>query len=59
MSGEEKTARHERAGVAYAHRLTTNAGIIWREITGQDIGIDAILELPYWRHEFANYESLC
>src|SRR5207247_8749150 len=47
MSGEEKTAGHERAAVAYAHRLTTNAGIIWREITGQDIGIDAILELPY------------
>ena len=47
MSGEEKTARHERAAVAYAHRLATNAGLIWREITGQDIGIDAILELPY------------
>jgi len=47
MSGEEKSARHERAAVAYAHRLATNAGLIWREITGQDIGIDAILELPY------------
>jgi hypothetical protein len=47
MGGEEKTARHERAAVAYAHRQATNAGLIWREITGQDIGIDAILELPY------------
>jgi Domain of unknown function (DUF4365) len=47
MSGEEKTARHERAAVAYAHQIATNAGLIWREITGQDIGIDAILELPY------------
>ena len=47
MGGEHKTARHERAAVAYAHRQTTNAGLIWREITGQDIGIDAILELPY------------
>jgi hypothetical protein len=47
MGAEEKTARHERAAVAYAHRLATNAGLVWREITGQDIGIDAILELPY------------
>jgi hypothetical protein len=47
MSGEEKTARHERAAVAYAHQLATSAGLIWREITGQDIGIDAVLEMPY------------
>ncbi len=47
MSGEEKTSKHERAAVAHAHRLATNAGLIWREITGQDIGIDAIVELPY------------
>src|SRR6266851_7376806 len=47
MAGEEKTARHERAAVAYAHRQATNAGLIWREITGQNIGIDAILEMPY------------
>src|SRR5882724_5546273 len=47
MGGEEKTARHERAAVAYAHRQATNAGLMWREITGQDIGIDAILEMPY------------
>jgi hypothetical protein len=47
MGGDEKTARHERAAVAYAHRQATNAGLMWREITGQDIGIDAILEMPY------------
>lgn len=47
MSGEDKTARHERAAVAYAHRLVTNANFMWREITGQDIGIDAVVELPY------------
>jgi len=47
MSGEEKTAKHERAAVAYAHRLVTNAGLMWRELTGRDIGIDAIIELPY------------
>ena len=47
MSGEEKTARNERAAVAYAHRLVTNAGLMWRELTGQDIGIDAVIELPY------------
>ena len=47
MSGHEETARHERAAVAYVHRQATDAGLIWREITGQDIGIDAILELPY------------
>jgi hypothetical protein len=47
MSADKKTDRHERAAVAYAHRFVTNAGLIWREITGQDIGIDAIIELPY------------
>jgi hypothetical protein len=47
MTIQEKIAAHERAAVAYAHRLLTDAGLIWREITGQDIGIDAILELPY------------
>jgi len=47
MSGEEKTAMHERASVSYAHQLATSAGLIWREITGQDIGIDAVLEMPY------------
>jgi hypothetical protein len=45
--GKDKGARHERAAVAYARRFDTNAGLIWREITGQDIGIDAIVELPY------------
>jgi len=32
MSGEEKTAKHERAAVAYAHRLVTNAGLMWRTV---------------------------
>jgi len=51
MTGQEKTAQHERAAVAYAHCLVANAGLMWREMTGQDIGIDAILELPYAESE--------
>jgi hypothetical protein len=47
MAGDRKSARHERAAVAYAHRLVTNAGFMWREMTGQDIGIDGAVELPY------------
>lgn len=47
MAADDKKSRHERAAVAHAQQLVTNAGLMWREITGQDIGIDAILEWPF------------
>ncbi|MEW6369066.1 MAG: DUF4365 domain-containing protein [Acidobacteriota bacterium] len=36
----------DRLGVAYVHRCAVETGFIWRELTGQDIGIDAAVELP-------------
>src|SRR5215472_15842167 len=51
MSAEKIEDRHGRVGIAHAHRLVTNAGLIWRDLTGQDIGIDAMIELPYKDNE--------
>jgi hypothetical protein len=32
--------RSAAAGVAYVHALAASAQLIWREMTGKDIGID-------------------
>jgi hypothetical protein len=31
---------------AYAQAYCTSAGLIWRDLTGHGIGIDAAIELP-------------
>ena len=47
MAAHRKQDRDERIAVAYVHSLVANAELIWREMTGRDIGIDGVIEVPY------------
>jgi len=51
MSSDADTDLLDRMAVAYVQGHAVNAKFIWREFTGRDIGVDAVLEpAPTWRH---------
>ncbi len=44
--GSNEGELSERLGVAYAHNWVVQAKLIWRDLTGRDIGLDGAIEYP-------------